>query len=741
MDIITYSSSVIDLMSDSNGKLDASSSDASAADITLELPPSPVLSRPKSYLEKETSSQTSYATPYKPLHPLRNRSATVGVSSLNVAPIEEASSFENLSLIKTDSPLVVERRTSPRSILRSKLSGGFIFSQQVTNNLKILLESFVQEVGLQESRYSLELIIYIFRNCQSHSVDEKYYRIPLVSQAFYNRVWQFNTGRLFMMQCQWTIMDDLLVLSLGFDLSKPFQFLERKLDTVCHKIASLAMAVDGRKSKKYNPKEIRFFDKEIYDAIPSLKQIPEDLNASFTESNSDVASLNPCAQIWTQSPPSLRPRTLTPPQLPPYKPETPQTQKNLMFKPLCLQIRPSPLQIGGYGVSSPLEKATTPLSKSPPSPPRPSKNSSSPARSQGSNHEASFLSFESSGVKNEVFVTPETSFTQSLLRTLPETITVTTTTLYNIPAPSNNNITTSTPLVPKSISHRQTPIMSTSISENSLFIPDNSNSLYKLTADKIGHILPPDSFMDVSLPDNSKPIQDIRGNREAEQQLIQQVTANRQIWKTAEQEKLRQMQAERAPAKRKERTSISSPAGQVVAVMPAHFEFPKLKQCSTSGSESPSPRVSPNSSPPPWASEIKLRSRGNTPAGSPVTSPKYRQKYEEPIFDLKDREVEKSMSKKTANTRQIWLQNEAVATGKSIRPGSAVSCEDLLNKPTSPTERPSSAVSTRTKWSLRELSPSQDVVKGSDPLDKHGLHMDEKMLLEMTKTKKIVLQI
>ena len=691
-----------------------------------------MLSRPKSYLAKENNTQT------QPPILLRSRAATAGADSLHAGAIEEASSFENLSLIKTDSPMAVERRTSPGSISRGKLSGGFIFSHQVTNNLKILLESFVQEVGLQGSRYSLELIIYIFRNCQSHSVDEKYYRIPLVSEAFFKRVWQYNTGRHFMMQCQWTIMDDLLVLSLGFDLSKPFQFLERKLDTVCHKLASLALTGEGRKSKKFNQKEIRFFDKEIYDAIPCLKEIPEDLNASFTESKSDHIKPTSCPQNCTQFPPSLLPRRLSPPFIPPYKPESPQTQTNMMFKPLPIQIRPSPLQIGSYGVSSPLEKATTPLSKSPPSPPRPSKNSSSPTQStnshRSSNQDTSFHSFESSELKNEVFVTPETSFIQSPPHALLST---TVTTMYSIPISSNNSITTSTPLVPKQIYTGQKPILS--VSEHSISIPDNSDISNKLTADKIGHVIPPDSFMDVSLPDNSKPIQDIRGNREAEQQLIQQVTANKQIWKIADQERLKQMQTEKTPSKKRERTSISSPAGQVVAVMPAHFEFPKLKQCSASGSDSPSPRVSPNSSPPPWAAEVKLRSRGNTPVSSPLSSPKRRQKYEEPIFDLKDREAEKFLSKKTATARQIWLQNELVAN--KLRPGSAGSSEDLLNKSTSPTERPSSAVNTRTKWPLRENPPNPDVVKGSDPLDKRGLHMDERMLLEMTKTKKIVMQI
>ena len=566
IDPITHSSSVADLMSDSTAKLDASSSEASDADVTIgldrtqELPSSPVLARPKSYIAKHTP----YITAPQPLNFLRNRSATVGVDSLGVRPIDEAESFENLSLIKMDSPLVVERRTSPGSIARSKLSGGFIFSHQVTNNLKILLESFVQEVGLQESRYSLELIIYIFRNCQSHSVDEKYYRIPLVSEAFFNRVWQYNTGRLFMMQCQWTIMDDLLVLSLGFDLSKPFQFLERKLDTVCHKLASLALTGDGRKSKKYNQKEIRFSDKEIYDAIPCLKQIPADLNASFTESKLD--NINSAGSTQMRNPPSFHPRRLSPPHIPPYKPDTPT---NSMFKPLCLQIRPSPLQVVGYGVSSPLEQATTPLRKSPPS-----KNSSSPTRSSTSHgspsRDNSFHSFESSEVKSEVFLTPETSLIRS---PYPKSATTTTTTLYNIPFPSNNNVTTSTPLVPKSVFLTQTM----SVSENSLIIADNSDIPYKLTADQIGPLTPPDSSMDVSIPDNSKPIQDIRGDREAEQQLMLQATASRQVWKITE-DKLKQTQAEKTPAKRKERMSISSPAGQVVAVMPAHFEFPKLKQ-------------------------------------------------------------------------------------------------------------------------------------------------------------------
>ncbi|KAI6653684.1 Protein-methionine sulfoxide oxidase MICAL3-like [Oopsacas minuta] len=704
---ITQSSSILE-------KLDDFASDNSTTDLS----PSPSLSRPS---RKYTQRDTPETKPDNPIDPSRERSFTIAFDSLMVEPRKENSSCENLSLLRTDSPMVIEKKLSPTSLARSKLSGGFIFSRQVTDTLKQLLEMLVQEVGLEDSRYTLELIIYIFRNCQSHSVDEKYYRIPLISQAFYHRVWQFQTGRQFMMQCQWTIMEDLLVLNLGFDLSKPFQCLERKLDTVCHKLASLSMTGDGRKSKKFNHKDIRFFEKEIYDAIPSLKNIPEDLNASFTETKSDFVKFNSFPPIWTQSPPAVRAKL-------PSNSVKSNESPNSIFKPLPMQIRPSPLQIVNNGITSPLEQAVHPLSKSPWSPPR---LTSSPYRSTDSQCSSSqdFLSLESSSPKNDVFITPNTSLKQ------PEAYahtTTTTTTVYTIPNPSSNSVTTSTPLIPKLVSVRETPITSTV--DQSLSLPDNSDISVQLTADKVGSVIPSDSFMDISLPDNSKPILDIRGNREAEQQLIQQVTNTKQIWKNADLKQKKQH--EQTPNKR---TSISSSAaGHVVAVMPSHFVFPKLKQCSNSGSESPSPRVTPNSSPPSWT-EVKLRSQSNSPSNSPFCSPT-RKPNEQETFDIRDREVEKTLSKKTADTRQMWLQNESIVT-KHVRPGSAATSDVTQKQTASKPERPTSASNTRTKWPLRETSKNLEVVKGSDPLDKRDLHDDERMLLEKNITQKVAMKI
>lgn len=683
-------------------------------DSTTNLSPSPVLERPsKSRTHKDTPS----VEPQSPLlDPPRLRSVTVGLDSLMVTPRNEDTSCENLLNQRTDGPSVVKRKSSPVTIPRSKLSGGFIFSRQVIDTLKQLLEMLVQEVGLEESRYTLELIIYIFRNCQSHSVDEKYNRIPLIGETFYKRVWQYHYGRQFMMQCQWTIMEDLLVLSLGFDLSKPFQFLERKLDTVCHKLTSLAITGEGKKNKKFHQKELRFFEKEIYDAIPSLKDIPFDLNTSFTEPKSDIIPLASFPQVWTQSPPTMRA----------IRNSVDVAPSQLKNTGLPLQIRPSPFQILGSSVMSPLEQVTTPLSKSPSSPP---KRASSPLRStisQGSSSQE-FLSLDSPGIKSEVFSTPNTFLNQP---TSPLSSLTTTTTIYNIPIPSSNNITTSTPLIPKTVSVRQTAVLS--ISDQSLPLPDNSEMSALVTADKVGPANPSDSFMDITLPDDSKPIQDIRGNREAEQQLIQKVVNTKQIWKETEKKH------EQAANKR---ISISSPAGHVVAVMPSKFEFPKLKQCS-SGSESSSPRATPNSSPPPWAHEVRLRSQGSTPSNSPVTSPKRRERSDEQQpYDIRDREVEKSVSKKTADMRHMWLQNESKATNKQTRPGSAASSGDAQNQTQTKSERPQSAVNARSKWTTRESTSKPEIVKGSDPLDKRELHDDEKMLLEKNLTQKIAMKI
>ena len=673
---------------------------------TINIPPSPVLERSSGI---QTLTDTPNVNLPSPLaDPPRLRSVTIGLDSLMVTPRKETSSCENLLGLRTYSPTVIERKSSPVTVPRSKLSGGFIFSRQVNDTLKQLLELLVQEIGLEESRYTLELIIYIFRNCQSHSVDEKYNRIPLIGETFYKRVWQYHFGRQFMMQCQWTIMEDLLVLSLGFDLSKPFQFLERKLDTVCHKLASRALAGEGKKSKKFHQKELRFFEKEVYDAIPSLKDIPFDLNTSFTEPKSDVIPLISFPQVWTQSPPAMRAIRNSVGTTPP--------QSNTV---LPLQIRPSPIQILSNTVTSPLEQVTTPLSKSPSSPPKPS------TVSQDSSSQE-FLSLDSLGIKNDVFVTPNTSLNQPT-SPLSSVTTTTTTTTYNIPIPSNNNITTSTPLVPKLVSVRQTTVLS--ISDQSLSLPDNSDESAHVTADKVGLIDPPDSFMDITLPDNSKPIQDIH-NRDAEQQLMQTVANTKLMWKEAEK---------RNEQVSNKRISISSPAG-LVAVMPSKFEFPKLKQCS-SGSESSSPRVTPNSSPPPWAHEVKLRNQGSTPSNSPVTSPKRRPRDEQQTYDIRDREVEKSVSKKTADTRQMWLQNESKATNNQIRPGSAATSLNTQKQTQATTERPSSAANPRTKWALRENTSTTEIIKGSDPLDKRELHDDEKMLLEKNLTQKIAMRI
>ena len=706
---ITQSNSELDICNLSADRTDDLQSDDSAVD----LPPSPVLERPSK--AARTHIDTPNVKPPSPLlDPPRLRSITIGLDSLMVTPRKD-NSCGSLLDIRTDSPHAIGRKSSPVTIPRSKLSGGFIFSRQVTDTLKQLLEMLVQEVGLEESRYTLELIIYIFRNCQSHSVDEKYNRIPLIGETFYKRVWQYHFGRQFMMQCQWTIMEDLLVLSLGFDLSKPFQFLERKLDTVCHKLASLALAGEGKKSKKFHQKELRFFEKEIYDAIPSLKNIPCDLNTSFTEPKSDVIPLTSFPQVWTQSPPAMRvirkSVDLTP------------SQSNAIIP---LQIRPSPFQILSNSVTSPLEQVTTPFSKSPSSPP---KRPSSPLRSTISlgSPTQEFLSLDSPGMKSEVFMTPNASPNRP---TSPISSVTTTTTLYNIPTPSNNNITTSTPLIPKLVSVRQTAVLS--ISDQSLSLPDNSDESAHVTADKVGLISPPDSFMDITLPDNSAPIQDIRGNREAEQQLIQKVASTKQMWKETEK-KNEQVSSQRI--------SISSPAGHVVAVMPSKLEFPKLKQCS-SGSESSSPRTTPNSSPPPWVHEAKLRNQGSTPSSSPVTSHKRRETSDEQqTYDIRDREVEKSVSKKTANTRLMWLQNESKATTKETRPGSAATSGDAQTLIQSKPERPSSAANAKSKWSLRESTSTPEIVKGSDPLDKRGLHEDEKMLLEKNLTQKIAMKI
>ena len=627
-----------------------------------------------------------------------NHSAVIATTETNL-------SFENLS--RVDSPILAPRKHSNAPLSPERPSGGFIFNKQVTDILKQILEALVQEAGLEMSRYSLELIIYIFRNCQSHSVDEKYYRIPLVGQTFYKHVWQYQTGRQFMMQCQWTIMDDILLLGIGFDLSKPFQVLERKLDTVCHKLAS--RSIEGKKSRKFK-KEVRFFEKEVYDAIPSLKEIPADLNGSFTEAKSDNIPLNPSQQISRMSPPPRRNSLQI---------ATPEI-KNSHLHVLPLQIRASPLPISNltYGTSSPLEQAFTPLSKSPPSPPTLPKPTltKSPHSHTSSKEDVVFLSFES----NEVFVTPDTSFVQTATSPSHHNICSTTTTaLYQIPALSTN-ITTSTPLIPRHVFVAQAPIssVSTSFSDSLPLPPDDSNG-HKLTADRVGPVIAPDSFMDVSLPDNSKPIQDIRGNREAEQQLIQQVSMNRQIWKQAEQN-----------AKKERRTS--SPVGPVVPVMPAKFEIPKLRPCSSGSDPTSPPRRSPNSSPPPWA-EVKLR---NTPNSSPTTSPKRFKEFEEPIVDTKNREAERYLERKAANARQIWIQNETMAA-KRLKPNSASPTDEMqVNVRTpQPAEKPS-----RSKWNQSDTKTRvPEIIKGSDPLDKQSLFQDEKMLLGMSKTQKIVM--